>query len=82
MNDTARSTPVAERQQLPWWTSPAGLTMGFLLPVLFLIAYVGEANISTVTIRGTRFLTLGYIELAAVFLLVIALAGWVGGRLR
>jgi len=82
MNDTATSAPVADRPHLPWWTSPAGLTMGFLLPVLFLIAYVGEANISTVTIRGTRFLTLGYIELAAVFLLVIALSGWFGARLR
>jgi hypothetical protein len=55
MNDAATFAPVADRQQLPWWTSPAGLTIGFLLPVLFLIAYVGEANISTVTIRGTRF---------------------------
>jgi len=68
-------------QAMPWWSSPAGISLGFLLPVLFLIAYVGETNHPGLTIRGVRFLSLEYIGLGAGALLVTALGGWVGGHL-
>jgi hypothetical protein len=66
---------------MPWWTSPLGITIGFLLPVLFLIAYVGETNHPGLAIRGTRFLSLEYIALGACLLLIIALSGWLGGNI-
>jgi hypothetical protein len=56
--------------------------MGFLLPILFLIAYVGEVGHAGLTIRGLRFLTLGYLALGALLLLVMALGGWVGRHVR
>ncbi|TAK85770.1 MAG: hypothetical protein EPO12_03020 [Aquabacterium sp.] len=67
---------------LPWWTSPSGICLGFLLPILFLIAYVGEMNHPGLTIRGLRFLTPSYLALGVLILLVSALGGWVGQQMR
>ncbi len=76
-------TPVSSSlQRLPWWCSPQGISVGFLLPVLFLIAYVGEIDHPGLTIRGIRFLSLSYIALGAGMLLLIGLAGWIGSQLR
>lgn len=83
MEDTdTPSSGTTSRPTMPWWTSPAGITMGFLLPVLFLIAYVGESNLPGITIRGVRFLSIGYIALGAMLLAVIALAGWIGQHMH
>lgn len=71
-----------QRPTMPWWTSPAGICIGFLLPILFLIAYVGDMGHPGLTIRGLRFLTLGYLALGALLLLVTALGGWVGQHMR
>ena len=76
--DTAPRSGKAERPHLPWWASPAGICVGFLLPVLFLIASVGQAALPGVVIRGARFLDGSYLALGALLLLVIALAGWLG----
>jgi len=72
----------ADRPTMPWWTSPAGISMGFLMPILFLIAYVGEANLPGVTIRGVRFLSMAYIAMGALLIGVIAVAGWIGQQIR
>jgi hypothetical protein len=82
MVPAAASEPGAKRLTMPWWTSPAGICLGFLLPVLFLIAYIGETDHPGLTIRGLRFLTLGYLALGALLLLVTALGGWVGQHVR
>ena len=74
----AAALAVAARPPLPWWSSPAGICIGFLLPVLFLIAAVGDANLPGIVIRGIRFLDAGYLAMGALLLVVIALAGWVG----
>jgi hypothetical protein len=63
---------------LPWWTSPAGLCIGFLLPVLLLIASLGGSNHPGLTIRGLRFLDAGYLAMGAGLILLAALAGWLG----
>ena len=63
---------------MPWWASPTGICLGFLLPILVLIAYVGTINHPAITIRGVRFLTLPYLLLAASMLLVMAGGGWMG----
>lgn len=70
------------RTTLPWWMSPTGQCLGFLLPILFLIAYVGQAGFSGLTVRGLRFLSPTYLALGAVLLVVSALAGWVGQHLQ
>jgi len=77
-NDTPTAPLKAGRPRLPWWASPAGICLGFLLPVLFLIASVGQAELPGVVIRGARFLDGAYLALGALLLLVIALAGWLG----
>ena len=76
--DTALLSPEAGPPRLPWWASPAGICLGFLLPVLFLIASVGQAELPGVVIRGARFLDGVYLALGAFLLLVVALAGWLG----
>ena len=67
--------------RMPWWTSPAGIHLGFLLPILLLIAYVGSTGYSGLTIRGIRFLTAQYIVLGCAILLVSALCGWIGSQI-
>lgn len=75
-----KATPL--QSHMPWWTSPSGLCLGFLLPILFLIAYVGEVDLPGITIRGLRFLTLGYLALGVLLLLTSALSAWVGQQVQ
>ena len=82
MNEARTTQGDAHRPTMPWWTSPAGISMGFLMPILFLIAYVGEANLPGVTIRGVRFLSMAYIAMGALLIGVIAVAGWIGQQIR
>lgn len=71
----------AAMQPMPWWCAPEGVALGFLLPVVFIIAMVGDLSAPALTIRGIRFLSPTYIALGAVLVLLIALGGWFGGRL-
>lgn len=79
MSAAGRPNP---QRTMPWWMSPTGLCLGFLLPILFLIAYVGVSDLPGITIRGLRFLTLGYLALGVLLLLVSALGGWIGQQMR
>ena len=60
------TTPLpASHPALPWWSSPAGLALGFQLPVLLLVAWSGSLGTSaSLTIRGVRFLDASYLLLA------------------
>ncbi len=68
-------------QSAPWWTSPTGVVLGFLLPMLFLIAYAGGTNFPGLTVRGISFLSADYVALGAGVLLTICLSGWVGSQI-
>jgi hypothetical protein len=70
----------APRLKMPWWTSPVGLTLGFLLPVIVFISFIGETNHPGLTIRGTRFLGIGYVAMGVAMLLSMALAAWIALR--
>jgi hypothetical protein len=63
---------------MPWWTSPAGINFGFLVPVMMLIAWVGDSAFSGLTIRGIRFLNPYYIVLGCFVLVMTGLSGWIG----
>ncbi|MCK6425978.1 MAG: hypothetical protein L6Q75_12895 [Burkholderiaceae bacterium] len=65
---------------MPWWCAPAGITLGFLIPTICLIALASEMQMSTLTIRGVRFLDLDAILLGILMLTPIALGGWVGAQ--
>jgi hypothetical protein len=65
----------------PWWLTPHGLTLGFLLPVLVLVAAAGRMNFPGLTVRGHIFLNDGYVLMAMLILVCIALAGWVGTKI-
>lgn len=67
---------------MPWWCSPVGVSLGFLLPVLALIDQIGEGASPALTLRGWRFLDAGALAMAALLILAIALGGWIGGQLR
>ena len=67
---------------MPWWTSPVGINVGFLLPMFLLIAGADQSHFEGLTIRGVRFLTAPYIALGAGLLLVMAFGGWLGGQLK
>lgn len=67
--------------RMPWWATPAGICLGFLLPVLILIAYTGAIHHPAFTVRGIRFLTTPYLLLAAALLVISALGGWMGQQI-
>ena len=69
-------------RHMPWWTSPAGINFGFLVPILLIIAYVGGTGYSGLTIRGIRYLTGDYILLGCGVLVVTGLSGWIGAQIR
>jgi len=67
---------------MPWWCSPAGITLGFLIPTIGLIAMAGESQSSMLTVRGVRFLDLESMLLGMLMLVPIALGGWVGAQVQ
>ena len=73
-------TPVA--MPMPWWCSPAGIAVGFLLPLMVLISFAGDLPHPALTIRGVEALDARYLQLGAMMILAIALAGWFGAQLQ
>lgn len=65
----------------PWWITPHGLTLGFLLPVLILVAFAGRLNFPGLTVRGHIFLNDGYLLMAVLILGCIAIGSWVGAMI-
>ncbi len=82
--DDAGGTQLSDRAlpllDMPWWCSPAGITVGFLIPTICLVAMASELQLSSLTFRGVRFLDLSSILLGVLMLLPIALGGWVGSQ--
>jgi hypothetical protein len=67
---------------MPWWCAPTGVALGFLVPVMALIALAGDVSSAALTIRGVRFLNLHYVLLGVLMVAGIALGGWVGAQIR
>jgi len=67
---------------MPWWCTPSGVALGFLIPVMGLIALAGDLSSAALTIRGVRFLNLHYVLLGMLMVSGIALGGWVGAQIR
>ncbi|HMX11532.1 MAG TPA: O-antigen polymerase [Burkholderiaceae bacterium] len=67
---------------MPWWCAPYGVALGFLIPVMGLIALAGDISSAALTIRGVRFLNLHYVLLGTLMVSGIALGGWVGAQVR
>src|SRR3954470_3548437 len=65
----------------PWWITPHGLTLGFLIPVLLLVAAAGRLSFPGLTGRGHVFLNDGHVLMAIVILICIAVGGWIGTRI-
>jgi hypothetical protein len=75
-------TPVSAAMPMPWWCSPAGIAVGFLLPLMVLISYAGGLPHPALTIRGVEVLNAHYLQLGAMMILAIALTGWLGAQLQ
>lgn len=67
---------------MPWWCSPAGIAVGFLLPLMVLISYARDLPNPALTIRGVQALDAYYLMLGAMMILAIALSGWLGAQLQ
>lgn len=67
---------------MPWWCSPAGIAVGFLLPLMVLISWAGDLPHPALTIRGVQALDAHYLTLGAMMILAIALTGWLGAQLQ
>lgn len=72
----------ARTASMPWWSSPAGIACGFLLPLMFLIAWAGEVRHPALTIRGVQVLDLGWLMLGGLLLAALALGGMLGAQLQ
>src|ERR1019366_2297796 len=68
-------------RELPWWASPAGLNLGFLIPIMLLVTYVGHSNFRGLTLRGVWFFTAKYVVLGIAVLLVTSLSCWIGAQI-
>jgi hypothetical protein len=73
---------VVELTAMPWWCSPSGVTVGFLMPAICLIAVSGDLPSAALSIRGVRFLDTSFILLGLLMLTPIALGGWVGSAVQ
>lgn len=67
---------------VPWWLSPHGLCIGFLLPMILLIWGFGSITSSTFTVRGYIYLNSEYIALAMAVVLLSAGAAWMGSYVK
>jgi hypothetical protein len=76
------SAPGCVAMPMPWWCSPAGIAVGFLLPLMVLISYAGDLPHPALTIRGVQALDAHYLQLGGMMILAIALTGWLGGQLQ
>ncbi len=70
--------------RLPWWCSPAGLALGFQIPVILVVAWAGTQGDAggVLTIRAVRFLDARSLGIAVGMLLVLAAAAAIGSQLR
>ena len=74
------AAPRADRE-LPWWASPAGLNLGFLIPILLLVTYAAHSDLGGLQIRGVWFFTDQYVLLAIALLLVTSVSCWIGAQI-
>jgi hypothetical protein len=81
-NETPTAAEVKPTWAMPWWSSPAGISLGFLIPILLLTVAAGEADLSTLTIRGIRFISATSLAIVGGMILVAALGGWLGDHIR
>ncbi|WP_294000630.1 O-antigen polymerase [Sphaerotilus sp.] len=79
---TPHTQPATTAMPMPWWCSPAGIAVGFLLPLMVLISYAGGLPHPALTIRGVEALNAHYLQLGAMMILAIALTGWLGAQLQ
>lgn len=65
-----------------WWLSPFWLMVGFLTPLFLAIMLLGEINSPALTIRGTRFLDLGYSLGGVSLILLMAITALIGQKIE
>lgn len=82
--EQSSSTPAGSSPEAsaPWWCSPSGIAVGFLLPLFCLICYAIQLNLPGLTARGLSFLTWPYLFLGAGLILMMALGGWLGQQIK
>ncbi|MFL9610279.1 O-antigen polymerase [Methylobacillus sp. Pita2] len=80
MMQDKQSKPLSDIK-VPWWLSPHGLCLGFLIPMIFLIWGFGSLDSSTFTMRTHVYLDSYYIMLALLVVLICAVSAWMGSKI-
>lgn len=73
---------VAQRRRGLWWISPFGLIVVFLIPMFLLIMLLGEIRSPALTVRGIRYLDIGYSLGGVGLMALMALAALVGQQVQ
>ncbi len=68
--------------KMPWWCSPAGISIGFLIPIMGIIYLAGESDAPGLTVRGVRFLNADYLLLGVLLVLALAVSAWIGAQIQ
>lgn len=75
-----RSTGAA--RQLPWWTRPCTANLLFVFPMLLVVFWAGDSDLSGLTVRSRNFLTVWFIALCLALVLISALGAWLGENIH
>jgi hypothetical protein len=65
-----------------WWLSPFGLIVGFLIPIFFGIMLLGEIRSPALTVRGIRYLDIGYSLVGIGLMALMALTALIGQQIQ
>jgi hypothetical protein len=67
---------------LPWWTRPSALHLLFVMPMLLLVFWAGDSDLTGLALRSRSYLSAPYVFLCFGLVLVSALGAWLGENLQ
>ena len=69
-------------RELPWWTRGSALNLLFVFPMLLVVFWAGDSDLSGLTVRSRSFLTAWFIALCLGLVLISAMGAWLGENVR
>ena len=72
----------AGSRELPWWTRGSAVNLLFVFPMLLVVFWAGDSDLSGLTVRSRSFLTGWFTALCLGLVLISAMGAWLGENLR
>ncbi|WP_427913120.1 hypothetical protein ACPWT1_21270 [Ramlibacter sp. MMS24-I3-19] len=69
-------------RELPWWTRPCTANLLFVFPMLLVVFWAGDSDLSGLTVRSDSFLTVSFMALCLGLVLMSALGAWLGENIH